>query len=55
MEISGLQWMGMVHGGIKVDTLPHIPNHSRFPLKIHVGGMSSGIRTSHVVLLIKEQ
>jgi hypothetical protein len=47
--------MGMVHGGIKVDTLPHIPNHSRFPLRIHVGGMSSGIWTSHVILLIEGQ
>jgi len=50
VEIGGLQLMGMVHGGNKMDTLPHILNHSRFPLRIHVGGMSSGIRTSHVVL-----
>jgi hypothetical protein len=28
MEIGGLEWMGAVHGGIIVDTLPHVPYHS---------------------------
>jgi hypothetical protein len=28
MEIGGLEWMGVVHGGIIVDTLPQVPNHS---------------------------
>jgi len=28
MEIDRLEWMVMVHGGIIVDTLPLVPNHS---------------------------
>jgi hypothetical protein len=35
MEIGGLEWMGMVHGGIIIDTLPQIPDHSWLPLRIH--------------------
>ncbi len=32
VEIGGLEWMGVVHGGIIVDTLPRVPNHSSIPL-----------------------
>jgi hypothetical protein len=28
VEIGGPKWMGVVHGGIVVDTLPWVPNHS---------------------------
>jgi hypothetical protein len=27
MEIGGLEWMGVVHGGIVVNTLPQVPDH----------------------------
>jgi hypothetical protein len=33
--------MGVAHGGIIVDTLPLILNHSLLPLKIHMGGIVS--------------
>jgi hypothetical protein len=26
VEIGGLEWMGVVHGGIIMDTLPWVPN-----------------------------
>ncbi len=45
MEIGGLEWMGLVHGGIIVDTLPRVLDHSSLPLRIHLGGMLSGIGT----------
>jgi len=28
MEIDGLEWMGMVHGGIIVDALPRVLDQS---------------------------
>jgi hypothetical protein len=31
--------MGVVHGGIIVDTLPLVLDHSWFPLRIHMGGI----------------
>jgi hypothetical protein len=44
--------MVVVHGGIIVDALPHGLNHSWFPLIIHMGGMSNGIKTSSIVVTI---
>jgi hypothetical protein len=52
MEIGGLEWMGVVHDGIIEDTLPRVLHHSSLPLRIHLGGMSSGIGTCFVVVNI---
>jgi hypothetical protein len=38
METSGLQWMKVVHGGIIMDTLPCVTDHSWLPLRMHMGG-----------------
>jgi hypothetical protein len=40
----------MMHGGTIMDTLPHIPNHSWFPLWMHMGGMLSGLGPSFLVV-----
>jgi len=39
--IGGLEWMGVVHGEIIVDTLLLVLDHSSLPLRIHMGGMGS--------------
>jgi hypothetical protein len=39
VEIGGLEWMGVVHGGIIVDILLRVLDHSSLPLIIHMGGM----------------
>jgi len=41
VEIGGLEWMGVVHGGIIVDTLLRVLDHSSLPLRIHMDGMGS--------------
>jgi hypothetical protein len=28
VEIGGLEWIGVVHSGIIMDTLPRVPDHS---------------------------
>jgi hypothetical protein len=33
--------MGVVHGGIIMDTLPRVLDHSSLPLTIHLGGTGS--------------
>jgi hypothetical protein len=52
MEVGGLEWMGVVHGGIIVDSLPWVPEHLSLPLRIYLGGMSSGTKTGSVVVNI---
>jgi len=41
VEIGGLEWMGVVHGGIIVDTLLQVLDYSTLPLRIHMGEMGS--------------
>jgi hypothetical protein len=41
VEIGGVQWMGVLHGGIVGDTLSRILDHSLFLVRMHVGGNGS--------------